>query len=180
MNKSKLFRNADANENGGTATETVPTAKPAENVDQKQSVKENAPDTTSFIGTVADVSKLIKGREGRKDYYIITLVSEDGKTKVFAISEGFYDNNKTRLAPDVTLNITLDKTIAGVTTYTDRKTGEVIMHTSTRENISNVVLATGQQAKMGVLNQLEQRLKSYAEQPQLLGPMAQLYGSMLR
>ena len=172
----KKFYSPDADTAGGGGAPV--NAAPAANVDAQQAVVENKPDSRQFIGTVADVSNTIK-RNGR-EFRIITFIDENGKTVTFAVSENFYLNNKTRLAPDVTLNVAVEHSVAGKTTWYDRETEQHNVHTTTGDNIRNVILATSEQTKMSLLDKLEDKLKGYAEQPALLGPMAELFKAALR
>jgi hypothetical protein len=189
MNKYSFNRNADINqENGGTANNDAPAsnlnetiAPPASNVSgQAKSIAQNVPSQTTLIGTIAEISKALVSKTTGKLYRRITIVGNDQKSRIYAMSEGFFEVNEDRLIADKSVSLTIDHTVADKTTYVDKTTGEVILHKNTGESIANVVSATSQQAKMSSLKILEDIATKYQDQPALAGALLNATAMLLR
>lgn len=134
--------------------------------------------TRTFVATVAEVSQEIE-RNGRV-FRMVTLIDEAGQSQVYPVGEKFYNLNVNKIAPDVTLVVTITETVADRTHYKDNKTGELIIHNSTGESISNVTTATSQQGKIAFADILAKKLEVLEARPNLLAATANLYGNLLR
>lgn len=136
-----------------------------------------APITEQHVVTIAEVSDKIE-REGR-EFRMISMVEGDGSTLVLPMADGFYEANKNKVAPDVTVVITLLNTIKDRTHYDDRRDGKRYVHTTDGKAFANVTLATSTQGKVALVDVLAKKLEQYENRPNLVGAMSNLYRGLL-
>jgi hypothetical protein len=143
------------------------------------------PTKGSVRGEIASISSLIEGgfddRGESKDYRIYTIASSKGK-KTFAIGWKQIKQNEELLQLDACVDVEYEKTIAGVTKWSNPKKGTSGTHKSTSENVTRIT-------RVSMKDQMEALLESRASKAEAkimaaddtkTIALATLYGALYR
>jgi hypothetical protein len=149
-------------------------------------VSKDTPTKGSVRGEIASISSLIDGgvddRGESKDYRIYTIATSNKGKKTFAMGWKQISQNEELLQLDSCIDVDFEKTIAGVTKWSNPKKGTSGVHKSTSENVTRITRVSMKDQQEALLEARASRAeaKIMAADDAKTIALATLYGSLYR